>query len=433
LAVDNLRRRGASLYHACQLKDFEGYLALDGVPAREALADAEVPFTTFKTDLRDRENRVWDKVFFNLSDLGRVFAEGGPWTPNQYGPIVLKFSPDVLLEAENCSLTLRSAGAAKFDRETEGVEVSRLNDVFINENAAVKREEQLRLAFSDRIVRGSPELNCQIDGGIASLANLRAIVVDPYTFADGRTLLLLARAACERAGFRSEVVQRTCPQARTQVYADLFASVAAGVTTLPTLLERDVSSSTKDWAAKAMKWDKSSFFFDRYASYLWAGTIDHVRGRQRPVVEWPRIAILEIVPPEVVISAFAAEELHERIIEIIEAALLGKAGKMASWDGHNEGTITFARVDTLRFDGFDGDDVHWSCGFSANADVRYEGLLSSGEDATDDVSGNVRGHVWLTFPALIGYDINDLAEAANIDELKIEEWPEAEDRPDIDL
>jgi hypothetical protein len=52
--VDRLFGRGVSLWHACQLLDFESYIAVGGIPSRSLLEQARLPFTGFVTDASDR-------------------------------------------------------------------------------------------------------------------------------------------------------------------------------------------------------------------------------------------------------------------------------------------------------------------------------------------------------------------------------------------
>jgi hypothetical protein len=106
--VNLLLERNVSLYHACQLIDFESYLALGGIPSRALLENKELPFTPFETDTIDQTNGVWDKVFGNLKEFGEIFADGMPWPPTVYGPIQLQLNPSALLEASDVAVCLRS-------------------------------------------------------------------------------------------------------------------------------------------------------------------------------------------------------------------------------------------------------------------------------------------------------------------------------------
>ena len=113
--------RDVKLFHACQFLDFLSYLKLDGIPSHDCLEKANLPFTSLETDENDKVNGVWDKVFVNLSDFGKTFANGGNGVPNPYGPILIQVRPAVLLEATDIAISLKSAGAPNFDREKEAL------------------------------------------------------------------------------------------------------------------------------------------------------------------------------------------------------------------------------------------------------------------------------------------------------------------------
>ena len=132
--VDLFEERQVFLYHACQLIDFESYISLGGIPSRALLESRQVEFTPFQTDAIDRENSMWDKVFVNLSDFGRSFAQGAKNVPNPYGPILFRLRPSALLEASDVAVCLWSAGAKGFNREREALktleDINRLLQVF---------------------------------------------------------------------------------------------------------------------------------------------------------------------------------------------------------------------------------------------------------------------------------------------------------------
>ncbi len=115
--IDLLEKREVFLFHACQLTDFQSYITLNGVPSRSCLEDNNLCFTEFDTDDDDHKKGIWDKVFLNFSDFGKVFAKRGNWTPNPYGPILLKVHPRALCEATDIAVCLRPVGNNNFDRE----------------------------------------------------------------------------------------------------------------------------------------------------------------------------------------------------------------------------------------------------------------------------------------------------------------------------
>ncbi len=59
------------------------------------------------TDFIDKVNGVWGKVFVNLADFGRVFAQGGCATPSCFGPVNIQIHPAALLGAEDVAICLR--------------------------------------------------------------------------------------------------------------------------------------------------------------------------------------------------------------------------------------------------------------------------------------------------------------------------------------
>lgn len=128
--VKRLEERHASVYHACQLRDFRSYLALGGVPSRRLLERRGLGFTGFVSDQRDKENRVWNKVFLNLPDYGKLFDHGMVAVPNPYGPILIRFAPRALECAANVAVCLRSAGAADFDRKGEALTLAETERIF---------------------------------------------------------------------------------------------------------------------------------------------------------------------------------------------------------------------------------------------------------------------------------------------------------------
>lgn len=186
--VDNLIERQVTLYHACQLVDFCSYLELGGIPSREKLTSSGLKFTTFETDETDRKNEVWDKVFLNFTDFGKTFVDGHGATPNPYGPILLEINPRSLLEAYDISITLRSAGAADFNRENESIStLVEFNNLFvysksdenIHQRKFVKFSSQLQKDFKN-LKATSPEINCRFKNSLIPSSYIRHIKVDQY-------------------------------------------------------------------------------------------------------------------------------------------------------------------------------------------------------------------------------------------------------------
>lgn len=191
--ISILEKRDASLYHACQLKDFISYVTLGGVPSREVLSKNCMNYTQFDTDEVDKKNNVWDKVFGNFSDFGKSFArQNTKSTPNPYGPIQIVFNPNILNSINDISITLRSAGAADFNRDQECLKNSNeFENIYKYPNIEDLQNRNLSkiVAFSDelnsRFSRNnctSPEFNCKVKNGILSFNEVKYIIVDGYIY-----------------------------------------------------------------------------------------------------------------------------------------------------------------------------------------------------------------------------------------------------------
>ncbi len=184
--VDLLLERNVSLYHACQLLDFESYLALGGIPSRALLEDKGLPFTPFDTDTNDKTNGVWDKVFGNLTEFGEIFANGKFWPPTVYGPIQLQIKPSALLDASDVAICIRSAGGEEFNRELEALTIDEIDRTFYYpRNVSFPRSTQVK---SQRLLAKefgktkpqSPEISCSVSNQVLSAEYIIAAWVDPY-------------------------------------------------------------------------------------------------------------------------------------------------------------------------------------------------------------------------------------------------------------
>ena len=161
--VRRLEERRASLYHACQLRDFESYLAIGGIPSRQLLEWRGLGFTEFDTDKQDQKNDVWSKVFLNLEDFGKWFDSGKNAVPNPYGPVLIRVRPDMLRCARDVAVCLRSAGASGFDRKQESLTLAETEDVFrsLRSPTVKDRGDLAKLKKGDG---QSPELSCAVAG-----------------------------------------------------------------------------------------------------------------------------------------------------------------------------------------------------------------------------------------------------------------------------
>lgn len=287
--ISLFKRRGVSIYHACQLIDFQSYAKLGGVPSRALLESSRLPFTKFDTDATDRSAGVWTHVFANLSDFGLPFAmfewKRGP-IPNPFGPILLLMNPRVLESAADVAICLRSAGARGFDRNQESLstadEVERL---FANAYSPEARYGNDYIKFSDRLKREfpekagadrgtmNPELSCAVEGQLLSFEYLKEIVVDDYRVSGGLLIDQVKSAAVEH-GVRVRISPRRYKSSdRTLVLQDVTSAIEQGIMSLQGVAALpSLSGTTNEWLNQ-LREAGSQWQFDRYIRYLAEGTM----------------------------------------------------------------------------------------------------------------------------------------------------------------
>lgn len=278
--VKLLERRRVSLFHACQYTDFCAYLRLGGIPSRALLERGGVQFTSFETDVNDRQNGVWDKVFVNLTDFGRFFAHGYPAVPNPYGPILLQLHPAALLETHDVAVCLHSAGAKDFNREREALQsVAEVEKLFLHQADAdfplsveIKPTPQLQTV---RAGASAPEISCSIVRGYLPIQYVVVVLTDPYILG-GRSLLDWVRMATGEVGARFLVRDRSCDKERREFYDELLR-ISRERTSLRNIV-RDTtrSPSLRKWA-EDVEAHGLNYQFQRFSGYL-------VEGTARPLV-----------------------------------------------------------------------------------------------------------------------------------------------------
>jgi hypothetical protein len=274
--VELLKERDAYLYHACQLLDFKSYLNLGGIPSRSHLETKRQPYTPFKTDQRDRTNGVWDKVFANLSDFGSTFATGGPTVPNTYGPILFQIRPEALLDATDVAICLRSAGGQGFKRESEAFtsvqDVDRLFQYPIGNSKShyVKSRKQLQEEFTPQA--SAPEISCTLESGLFSLQYVKLVRVEPYLIG-GEALQVKVENLKSNTGGRFQVFERELDRCPTYTN-ELVNILESGVPSLYNLSDNsNVSQELRAWAKRVIDQEIAYQFNERFAPYLYHGTI----------------------------------------------------------------------------------------------------------------------------------------------------------------
>ncbi len=284
--IDLFNKRGVKIYHACQYRDFKTYLELSGVPSRNLMESSGSPYTPFGTDDVDKTNEVWTKVFGNLSDFGYRFAQGrrnentAP-TPNPYGPILLVLNPEVLSEAEDVAICLKSAGGMDFNRESESLgsagEVDRIFEHGI-ENAPsnfaktyVKFDKALRSEFGNEQAK-TPEVSCTVENERLSFNHLEKIEVDPYVI-NQQNLFDKVRTLKQRYGVNGAVWRRHYQEGRLEIAQELADLLSQGLVTTNDIIHNErTSEGLRDWVARINR-GRVDWQFDRFAKYLRIGTI----------------------------------------------------------------------------------------------------------------------------------------------------------------
>ncbi len=273
--VELLQTRGVLLYHACQYQDFVSYLKLGGIPSRYLLELTGLNTTPFKTDTRDRENGVWDKVFVNLEDYGRGFALGHDAVPNPYGPLLLRLRPSVLLKADDVAICLRSAGGRGFNRERESLKtVTDVNRVFWNSTATGRGSELLKFKAVLRKEFGpeaqAVEVSCTSTTRLLPLDELCDVVADPYTI-EGRSLAKWTQRRIVDRGLKTSVKIRK-PKIDASVYDEMASLVRQRTPALRELPNLTAHADLLDWAERIHK-RNLEYQFARYTDYLRIGTL----------------------------------------------------------------------------------------------------------------------------------------------------------------
>ena len=277
--VDLLEKRRVFLYHACQLIDFKSYLSLGGIPSRALLETNGLPFTPFETDTIDRANNVWDKIFINLSDFGRFFAQGAKNVPNPYGPVLFKIHPSALLQASDVAVCLWSAGAKGFNREHEALDkLEEIENLFLHpsnvgppQSTYVKYRDQLAVDFGRQKTQ-APEISCTMPNSLLSIEYVNFVGVDPYII-NNRKLLDWVDEIKRRNLVQFSTLERSHfpERSRKDFYNQIAERIGEKIPSLYALAhDRTCSPPLREWAEQIfhIKWQ-----FQRYVKYLRDGTL----------------------------------------------------------------------------------------------------------------------------------------------------------------
>lgn len=264
------KSRKLHLYHACHLQDFYSYLTLSGICSREVLDRTGLPITTFDTDPSDKAKGLWNLVFGNFNDFSAPYHWENKTVPNPFGPILIKIDCDALAEAEDFSVTLRSAGAADFSRTAESLtSVTDLEKIFYNpighpKAYQVKFEAGLQKAFPSAKVK-SLEWSMTFPDGILPIDYFVEIIVDQLIVGPHSLIDEVRRLAVGYHKLLGDIVVRSQSHS---LYPNLVSAIGAGAKSLGDL---HANPDLASWAAEVAKLD---YQFKRYAQYTKEGTLN---------------------------------------------------------------------------------------------------------------------------------------------------------------
>lgn len=266
----NLEARKAKLYHACQLQDFYSYIELGGIPSRNKLLESELDFTQFETDGNDQANGLWDKVFGNFSDFGSNFArENSNSFPNPYGPIQIVINPSAIQDFDDMAISLRSAGAADFNRDSETLSTnSEFNKIYVNTELKDDNTDKYvayQSTLNERFSRSncsSPEFNCTIDDEIIPFNRCAYITVDNCDVG-GQSLFSLVQKASPK---------KTYPRNYYGNKGNLIFELSKLTQTYDCTKRNIISNPAASLELKQLISKMNEFHYNRFVRYLTAGT-----------------------------------------------------------------------------------------------------------------------------------------------------------------
>ncbi|MFO8145170.1 MAG: hypothetical protein R6T89_05540 [Candidatus Syntrophosphaera sp.] len=287
--VNVFNRREVILYHSCQMREFDTYLKLGGIPSRNLIEESGFELTPFQSDQNDKKNQVWDKVFVNLIDFGRIFAGGNTGVPTVYGPILFKIGPDALFEAEDVAICLRSAGVEGFDREEEAIKtIQDIEKLFTNStNDEPKSREQLKESFDMDYV-SHPEISCTYSDELLHMEFVSKIIVDPYDLDGERFVKIVEKSLSEKSPVPEIFVEgRDLVTRKRRSMYNTLVDILAKSDSVPgyavLMNDPEVSTDIKEWLEDIK--DKNLLKqWSRYAGYFQNGTLGYldVKGSRKP-------------------------------------------------------------------------------------------------------------------------------------------------------
>ncbi len=262
--VEIFKKRNVFLYHACQLKDFDTYLKLGGIPSREKMEKSYFSFTGFTSDQTDKNKGNWNKIFGNLSDIGEAFFMGRNATPNVYGPILIKVDPSSFIECEDISICLRSASAFDFNRENESLNIDNIERIFMANNGnQIRWTSELRSLFPDKKSLGYPEIGFNKNDQIIKIKYFTEILLDPLELVGNNLKFYVRNILKENNIIRERVI--------TERYKELIDFIVKN--------KNNLTEYTQDfqyWYSNIIADSNKRRIFENFKNYLTQGTIAEI-------------------------------------------------------------------------------------------------------------------------------------------------------------
>jgi hypothetical protein len=277
--VAALRAREASLWHACGLTDFAGYLRLGGIGSPGELLRAGQAPATDDADPIERAHVEPERVLLDLDDVNQGFARGWRMLPNVHGAITLQLHPRVLEQAATVQVALRRFSDPDFDPTTDLLsDPDDLDRCFLRPAAdAFPWSERTRVGHDlavalDRPRARSVELALQVRRSLP-LEDVVAVWVEPVRV--GETQLIdRVDGLADAADLPLRIRRRTFfePE-RERVWRDLLHVLADGERPLLGVWQRaDTSPAFRAWAA-LLRTGGLDAQFARFGRSLFARTL----------------------------------------------------------------------------------------------------------------------------------------------------------------
>ena len=267
-----LFRHDTPTYIAAQLRDFNAFLKLDGIPSRAYQELHGYPPTPQVTDEMDREKGLWDLVFCSMQDHGLGFHVNGR-TPNPYGPILLILDPNWLRGLSDVEIALLSGGHKRFDRSQHGLPPGRYEELFL-EPESTKPEVASRLLlqsrFGEEVAISNPEISARLPAGKIAWRHVRRALVDPYTLGS-LDLVEECRRLVNSHRLEFTVDARPIPEKR--MFSELAQAVASGCTSSLELARYRWKTAELQIWANSLHTSSWAYQADRWTDYLRNGTL----------------------------------------------------------------------------------------------------------------------------------------------------------------